>query len=490
MTNNNHDITIPQHGENPADVLQKIRALKEHDVHWKAGKVWSLVYYAGEEHDQLLKDAYNELFSTNYLNPLAFKSLHTMEQEVVRMTANMLHAPKEAVGVMSSGGTESILLAMFCYRQRAVKLLPGIKHPEVVAPATIHPAFDKAAEMFGMRMKKAAVNAQCKAIPGKMQELITANTILIVASAPCYPNGVADPIESIATIANQHNLPMHVDACIGGFMLPWVEKLGNPVPLWDFRVEGVSSISADVHKFGFGAKGASVLTYRSMDIMHHQFVISTDFPGGIYISPTLLGTRPGGAIAAAWAGMMHMGENGYMAMADQLMRGARLMKEGLAAIPSVTVVGEPCMNIVSYTTTNNKPDIFVVADQMEDKGWFVDRQQHPDSIHLTILPTNLQAIDQYLADLKDAVAIGLQHPEAAARGNAAMYGLMSRIPFRGMVERSVEKIMEDMYGQPYNGGKATEENTMQNIGANAFWMGQMSRFLAAWKRWKAFFRHK
>ena len=486
MNEINRNISLPSEGEHPDLILQQIKNMQQEDVAWKEGKVWSLVYYVNEEHDQLLKAAGSALFSSNYLNPLAFKSLHKMEQEVVHMTAQMLHGNEKAVGVMTSGGTESILLAMFCYRQRAKKLYPKIVKPEVVAPVTIHPAFDKAAEFFGLHLRKAPVDENRTAIPGAMEKLINKNTVLITASAPGYPNGVMDPIEAIAAIAARHHLPFHVDACIGGFMLPWVEKLGYELPAWDFRVKGVCSISADVHKFGFGAKGASVLTYQSMDYMRHQFIVTSDFPGGIYISPTLLGTRPGGPIASAWAGMKHLGENGYLSIAKKLMEGTQKLRSGLEAIHSIYIVGKPCMNIVSYTTRNNKPDIFVIADQMEEKGWMMDRQQFPDCIHLTVLPTNVDVIDQYLGDLKEAVAYAVEHREASAKGNAAIYGLMARIPFRGMVEKTVKKIMEDMYGVALEEETNSNEKTGNVIAESPAWMGRVNRFLSAWKRWKRF----
>lgn len=482
MSDINRTVAIPLEGEQPDLILQQIRNMKEEDVAWKKGRVWSLVYFADEEHDNLLKAASSELFSTNYLNPLAFKSLHKMEQEVVHMTADMLHGDDKAVGVMTSGGTESILLAMFCYRQRARHLHPRITRPEVVAPMTIHPAFDKAALLFGLKVRKAAVDENRSAVPEAMEKLINKNTILITASAPSYPNGVMDPIEAIAGIAERHHLPFHVDACIGGFMLPWVEKLGHEVSPWDFRVNGVTSISADVHKFGFGAKGASVLTYSSMDYLRHQFVVTTDYPGGIYISPTLLGTRAGGPIAAAWAGIKHLGEKGYLSLAKKLMAGVQQLHTGLTAMPGIRIVGNPCMNLISYTTDNNVPDIFVIADQMEDRGWMAERQQFPDCIHLTILPTNVEVIDQYLSDLKAAYTYAADHPEAEAKGNAAIYGLMARIPFRGMVKKSVKKIMEDMYGVRET--KEEEETKDNVITKNPAWMGIVNRLLAAWERWK------
>jgi len=480
------DIVIPPVGENPDSILEHIRKLKEEDVAWKEGKVWSLVYHADDIHDQLLKDASIELFTVNYLNPIAFKSLHRMEKEVVRMTTNMLHGDENSVGVMTTGGTESILLAMLCYRQRARKLYPHIIHPEVVTPTTIHPAFDKAAELFGMRLRKAPVDENEIAIPGALEKLINKNTILLVSSAPSYPHGAMDPIPIIGEMARRHRLPFHVDACIGGFMLPWVERLGYEMQPWDYRVDGVTSVSADIHKFGYGAKGASVLTYRSMDYLSYQFFITTDYPGGIYISPTLLGTRSGGPIAAAWAGMKHLGENGYLSIAKKLMDGTEKLRAGLSSIPGMIIVGKPVMNLVAYTTLNNHPDILVIADQLENKGWMVERQQHPDSIHLTILPTNVVVIDQYLLDLRQAVAYAIEHPEAAALGNAAFYGLMTRIPFRGMVEKSVKKIMETMYG-PIE----IKEETGDNIFPKApVWMGPANRLLISWAKLKRIFLSK
>ena len=490
MNTNTTTHTIPATGEKAEDILQHIDQIKQQDIDWKSGKAWSLVYHADDEHDELLKAASLKLFLANGLNPLAFKSLLLMEKEVVQMTANMLNGDAQTSGTMTSGGTESILLAMLCYRQIARKTKPRITQPEVVAPSTIHPAFDKAAMLFGLTMRKAQVEADCSANPATLESLITTNTILILASAPSYPNGVLDPIESIAAIALRHKLPMHVDGCIGAFMLPWVEQLGYTIRPWDFRVEGVTSISADVHKFGFGAKGASVLLYKSMEIMRHQFMISTDFPGGIYISPTLLGTRPGGAIAAAWAGMKHLGRNGYTAIAQKLMDATEKLHAGITSIPGFIIVGKPCMNILSYTTLHNKPDIFVVADCMEDKGWMMDRQQFPDCIHLTILPTNVDAIDAYLTDLKEAHEWAKNNRAASARGNAAVYGLMARIPFRGMVEKSVQKIMEEMYG---HSPETNEESNIQQgktVGQSNQFMGFISRFLSAWKRWQRFWKSK
>lgn len=473
MKTKTHPDSLPVQGISGYDLMKQLRERHHQDADWKAGKTWSLVYYAGEEHDHLLKQAYEEFFSENYLNPFAFKSLQNMEREVVRMTAGMLHGNEKAVGTMSSGGTESVLLAVYTYREWARHHHPHIKNPEIIAPQTIHPAFDKAAHLFGLLLHKTPVDEGRRAQPAEMEALINKNTILLVASAPSYPNGILDPIDPIATLAEKHRLPFHVDACIGGFMLPWMERLGIKIPHWDFRIPGVTSISADVHKFGFGPKGSSVILYRSMDYLKHQFIITTDYPGGIYISPTLMGTRPGGAIAAAWAGMNHLGESGYLSLAKKLMEATRRLKALLAKIPEIKIIGDPVMNIVSYSTEGDRPDIFVIADYLENKGWLVDRQQNPDCIHLTIMPTNAEVIDQYVNHLRSAIEFARGHPRAAGEGNAALYGLMARIPFRGMVEKNVRKLFEELYG-----GERSEQDATSEIRRPPGWMGMVSRFLA------------
>jgi sphinganine-1-phosphate aldolase len=471
---------LPAEGIPPAELMTEIRNMQDRDVAWTEGKAWSLVYSAGDEHDRLLKEVYESYFFANYLNPFAFDSLRRMEKEVVRMTADMLNGDENVVGTMSSGGTESILLALYTYREWARKHHPHIKHPEVVAPQTIHPAHDKAANLFGLHIRKAPVNQDQMAETAGMERMINKNTILMVASAPSYPNGILDPIVEIGELAQRHHLPFHVDACIGGFMLPWVEKLGAPLPPWDFRVPGVTSISADVHKLGFGAKGASIILYRNLSFLKHQFIITTDFPGGIYISPTLLGTRPGGPIAAAWAAMKHLGAKGYLEIARGLMGGRNRLMAALEVIPEIHVIGDPCMNIVSYTTHHNKPDIFAVADELESKGWLVDRQQFPDCIHLTVLPTNVPVIDAYVSDVKSSIEYAKAHPKAPGEGNAALYGMMSRIPFRSIVEKNVRHIFEAMYGETT---EELEEKPASDVIVEASgWMGMISRFLAWWKR--------
>jgi glutamate/tyrosine decarboxylase-like PLP-dependent enzyme len=423
-----------------------MQGFRHGDADWKDGKTWSLVYYAGEKHHEFLKKAHHLFFTENALNPMAFKSLKRMETEVVQMTASMLHGPETAVGTMTTGGTESVLMAVKAARDRARSLKPWIRRPEIVAPASAHVAFDKAVHYFGLKIRYADMGDDYRVKVPAMRRLINRNTVLLVASAPQYPHGVVDPIEAIGELAQEHGLPLHVDACIGGFILPWVEKLGYPVPVFDFRVPGVTSMSADLHKYGFAAKGASTVIYRDMSYLRHQFFVSTDWTGGIYASPSMTGTRAGGPIAAAWASLMAVGEDGFLDHTKRAMEASKKLQEGIRAMPELQIFGEPHATILSYGSRRKGIDTYAIADQMEDRGWSVDRQQKPASIHCTVTSNHTRIIDAYLADLRDAVAYVKEHPEVASRGNAAMYGMMAKVPFRGMVKHSVGKVMEAMYG--------------------------------------------
>jgi sphinganine-1-phosphate aldolase len=438
-------LRIPELPTDKDALLAEMEAMREGDADWQGARTWSMVYYAGDEHYALIKKAHNLFMSANGLNPIAFKSLKRMENEVVRMTASMLNGDDQTCGTMTSGGTESILMAVKAARDRAKRTKPWILRPEMVLPATIHVAFGKAAHYFGVTPKYVPVGPDHRASVKAMKKAIGRNTILIGASAPQYPHGIVDPIEELGAVAQAKGIPFHVDACFGGFMLPWLEKLGEPIPTWDFRVPGVTSVSADIHKYGYAAKGASVLVYRDISYLKYQFYVSTDWCGGIYASPSMAGTRPGGSIAAAWAALMGLGESGYLALAEKALECTRQLRVGVRAIPGLALVGEGHATVVAYQSDDEAVDVFAVADLMEAKGWTVDRQQFPNCVHLTVNAHNLLIVDEYLSDLRAAVEHVRSHPELAASGNAAMYGMMAKIPFRGMVKMSVQKIMEAMY---------------------------------------------
>ncbi|MCP4722166.1 MAG: aspartate aminotransferase family protein, partial [Desulfobacteraceae bacterium] len=273
--------------------------------------------------------------SSNGLNPMAFQSLKRFETEVVRMTADLLNGDDEVVGIMTSGGTESCLLAVKTYRDMARK--KGIKRPEMILPESAHVAWEKGAEYFNVKAIHVPLDKEYRMDVDKVKKAITRRTVMILGSAPGYPHGVVDPIESLGAVALEKNIPLHVDACVGGYLLPFVEKLGYPVPKFDFRVPGVTSISADTHKYGYSAKGASTILYRNMDILEHQMFVFTEWPGGIFASPGLLGTRPGSNIAAAWAAMQAMGEDGYLKNAKKIMDTTQKLIKGIGAIEGLEI---------------------------------------------------------------------------------------------------------------------------------------------------------
>ncbi len=439
-------IRIPETSQNHKSVLEQMQHYGQDDADWRGGRTWSLVYSLGEEHTQFLKEAHGMFFSENALNPLAFKSLKRFESEVVRMTASMLHGDENVVGTMTAGGTESCLLAVKTYRDRARAQRPWLRNPEMIVPESIHVAFEKGAHYFGVKPVRVPVDANYRVSADAVRKRVNRNTVLIVGSTPSYPFGVMDPIAELGAVAQQAGVPLHVDACLGGFMLPFVERLGHTVPPFDFRVPGVTSIAADVHKYGYSAKGASVVLYRNMDYLKHQFFVYTEWPGGIFISPALLGTRSGGPIAAAWAAMQALGVNGYTEQARIVMEATRKLTEGIAAIPGLKILGAPEMSVFAYASEDPALRMYVVGDLMEKKGWHVDRLQKPEALHAMVTPGHLDAADAFLGDLRAAVQEARANPNLAEQGNAAMYGIMAELPMRGMIKKNVLKIMEQMYG--------------------------------------------
>jgi glutamate/tyrosine decarboxylase-like PLP-dependent enzyme len=439
------------------EILAELAAMSAGDTDWRGGRVFSLVYRAGAGragHEELVARAHALYASTNLLNPMAFPSLRRMERELVEMAGALMHAPASLGGTVTSGGTESILVAVAAYRDRARRRKPWLRWPELVVPTTIHPAFDKAAHYFGVRLRKVPVGADLRADARAMARAIGWRTIGVVASAPQYPHGVVDPIAEIAAAAARAGVPMHVDACVGGFVLPWLEKLGRAVPAWDFRVPGVTSISADLHKFAYAGKGASLLLWRDAARIADQIFVATDFPGGIYASPTLLGTRPGGPIAAAWAALHALGDDGYLELTRAAAGAADALRAGIARIDGVQLLGRGDATIVAYTAGARGAQTFALADRLEARGWTVDRQHRPASIHLTVTANHAGAgiVDAYLADLRAAVAEVRAEPALAKRGTAPMYGMAAKLPVRGLVARNVRKLIADMYKPGALGG--------------------------------------
>jgi len=317
--------------------------------------------------------------------------------------------------------------------------------PEMVVPESVHVAWIKAARYFGVKIIYAPLKSDFRVDVEAVRKLINRRTILLVGSAPSYPHGVIDPIAQLSLLAQQHDIPLHVDACLGGFLLPFIEKNGMDVPQFDFRLPGVTSISADVNKYGFAAKGASTLIYRNMDYMKHQFFIDENWPGGVFASPALLGTRPGGSFAAAWAAMQALGEKGYRENASQIMEVTEKLQMGINAIAGLSIMGHPNMSVFGYYSTDSRVNIFAVGDQMEARGWHIDRIQRPEGLHMMVTPGHVKIIEGFLSDLAAAVETVRLNPDLAVKGSAAMYGMIAKLPFRGVIKKEVMKMMEELY---------------------------------------------
>lgn len=435
--------TLPVKGTSTDQVLQQLRGHRGEDVDWKSGRTFSLVYYAGEQVMQLLHDAYSMFMAENGLSPMAFPSLRDMENEVVAMTANMLHGGEGAAGSMTSGGTESIFMAMKTARQWARKHRPDIGRPKIVAPVSAHPAFIKAAHYLDMQIEFTPLREDWRADPEAMKAAVDDDTVILVGSAICYPYGVVDPVEEIAALADENGILMHVDACLGGFMLPFVSKLGYQVPTWDFQARGVTSISADVHKYGYAAKGASTVTYRDAELRKLQFYAYPDWPGGIYVTPTMAGARPGGAVAAAWAVMHHLGEEGYVKLAEAAMNATNRIRAGIESIDGLRVMGQPHMTVLAFDS--DQVDPFTVGSKMDARGWHLDRNQFPSALHIMVTPAHAEVTDELIEDLKQAVEEARKEPAGAAGGMAALYGAAAAMPDRGAVSDFAIDFMDSLY---------------------------------------------
>lgn len=416
-------VPLPTNSQSKQAVLDTMKAARDHDVKWREGRVFSLVFNAGDEVSDMLKEAYDLYFSENGLNPTAFPSLKKFETEVVSMVASLLHGDDEVVGNMTTGGTESLLMAVKTARDYA-QAVRKISQPEIVLPISAHPAFEKAAEYFDVKLVHVLTRPDFRADVSAMEAAITPNTILLVGSAPSYPQGVVDPIAELAQVAVRRDVLLHVDACVGGLMLPFVCKLGYPAPAFDFAIPGVTSISADLHKYGYAAKGASVILYRNSALRRHMFFSYINWAGGVYVSPTMTGTRPGGPIAAAWAIMNFLGEEGYLKLADVVMQTVRKIREGIAASPDVRVLGNPDMSVLSIGS--DKLDVYLIGDELTARGWHLDRQQFPPSLHMTIVPAHALVADQFLNDLRGAIE-AVKKPSVRKVTNKVMVSAANRL---------------------------------------------------------------
>lgn len=435
---------LPDCGRPPEEVLAELRGFGAGDPDYRQGRAWSLVYYLDEAYAKFLAEAYDAFSSANGLNPTAFHSLKRLETEIISATAGLLNGTPEVCGVVTSGGTESCLLAVKTYRDLA-RARRGVHRPEMILPVTAHVAWFKASEYFDVAVRLLPLDDRFRADVSRLERLVNRNTVMILGSAPEYPHGLVDPIEDMGEIAGRHDVPLHVDACVGGFILPFMAMNGARLPPWDYRVPAVTSISADLHKYGFASKGASTITYRNLDLLKHQMFVHQDWPGGVFASPALLGTRPGGAYAAAWAALQFFGKSGYRELARRTTDAFMRLRAGIDAIPELRVFGDPQGPLLSYGAKEKGFGIYAVGDQLEARGWQINRLQFPEGLHAMVTAKHVESVDAFLEDLRSAVMKVKTDPSLARTGHAATYGLMANVPLRGMVKRRVLDVFAGMY---------------------------------------------
>lgn len=405
---------LPAQGSTLGEVMDRLRALQVNDADYHNARTWGLIYNAGPDVDAVLTAAASHVLLENALNPFVFPSLKELQRDIVAIAADLLHGGEDCGGAMTSGGTESIFMAVKTARDR-MRTERGIKKGRIIVPRTAHPAFAKAAHLLDLDWVQMPLGDDLRTHASALEGMITDDTVLVVGSAPAYPFGMIDPIPEMARIAAEAGVPFHVDACLGGFMLPFLERLGYDIPAWDFRVPGVSSISADLHKYGYATKGASVILHRPKSNFRYQVFQFDNWPGGLYGTQAFLGTKPAAPIGAAWAVLHYLGEEGYLRLAQETMAATQRLIAGLREMDGVHIWGQPDMTVLAIGSQVH--DIFAVGDTLNERGWHFDRQEGPPALHLMVSPRHRLVVDEFLADLRYA----LRH-HAASSATAATYG--------------------------------------------------------------------
>jgi glutamate/tyrosine decarboxylase-like PLP-dependent enzyme len=375
--------------------------LGKDDVDWRRGRTAVYVFNAGEDVLRVAREAYGLYQSENALGPAAFPSLARMEKDVVSVGLGLLNAPDGACGDMTSGGSESIFLAVKTCRDQARARGVDAAGGEILAPQSVHPAFEKAAHYLGLRVVRVPVGENYRADVGAMADAVTDRTLMLVGSAPCFPYGVVDPIDALGDLAAERDLWLHVDACVGGYFAPFARMNGIELPAFDFSVPAVRSISADLHKYGYASKGASTVFHRSEEQRAFQVFSFDDWPAGGMTTPTAAGTRPGGAVACAWAVLHYLGVEGYRAKARVVTDTREKLMREIRAMDGLRTFGEPQLGLFTYGSDELDP--FAIWALLAKRGWFTGLVTQPRGIHLMLSPAHAEVADDYLEDLRAAV---------------------------------------------------------------------------------------
>ncbi|ORZ13636.1 sphingosine-1-phosphate lyase [Absidia repens] len=440
-----HHHRLPANGLTQDQVMESLRRLQNIKcADWKSGKVSGTVYHGGEDLTELLAEAYRLFAVANPLHPEVFPGIRRMEAESVAMVLHMYNAPSTGCGTMTSGGTESIMMACKTYRDM-YKDIKGIYYPEMVVPVTIHAAFMKAAEYFNIKLILVPVDPTTYKVDIKrMNNAITRNTIMIAGSAVNFPHGIDDDIVALGQLALKHKIGFHVDCCLGSFIMPFLEKAGLPTTSFDFRVDGVTSISCDTHKYGFAAKGSSIIMYRHPSIRKYQYFLSADWTGGIYASPSVAGSRPGALIAGCWAALMKMGEDGYLDTCKQIIDTRQKIQRGIESIPQLHIKGNPIGPVVAFGSKGSM-NIYDVGDKLSSRGWNISPLQNPPALHVSVTLLWVNSAEQFVKDLKESVDELVADPDCGNGSTASIYGTAASIPDKSIVEDVAASFIDLLY---------------------------------------------
>jgi sphinganine-1-phosphate aldolase len=429
---------LPDHGVSREEILAEISQMaKEEDAKGDSGRVSGSIYSGDHDHYGFLTEAYGHFAHANVLQRDMYPSATKMESEIIAMTAEMLHGDADTSGLITSGGTESLVTAMLTYREWGRKR-KGIDRPQVIMPVTGHPAMNKAFHYFGIELISAPVTDGFVVDVDFVRDHITSNTVALVGTAGTYPHGLIDPITELGQLALEREIGLHVDGCLGGFILAWAEDCGyHPTP-FDLRVPGVTSISADTHKYGYALKGSSVLLFRPKSLRREQYFIVSGWPGGMYSSPSMGGSRSGGLISATWAAMLALGKDGYRAIATEIFATAGKIKDAVRGRPELSLIGDSLFNVAFRADPSSTAgpgggpiDIFHVNDSLASNGWRMNGLQLPPALHFCITRPNTQPgiADAFTEDLATAVEYA-KHPPQPIPRSGALYGAGGQVPDR------------------------------------------------------------
>ena len=430
-------LQLPTRGRSAQSIQQELDEFaKKENQTWQKGQVSGAVYGGEIQHTELMAKVYQAYVWSNPLHPGLWPKVNQCEAEVIAMTADMLHAP-ESFGSLTSGGTESIILAVRAHLNFYGKKR-SIQYPEIICGTSAHASLRKACDMFGIRLVSLDVNDykhNYTLRPSQVKNFITSNTIMIFASAPGFPQGCVDPIPALSQLALDYDIGLHVDACLGGFVLPFCAD----APLFDFRNKGVTSMSADTHKYGYASKGTSVVLYRSRELRRSQYFAYPHWTGGMYVTPTLAGSRAGALAACAWASMVSIGKEGYQSRVEEIVQAARKIAEGVQSIKGLTLLtAQPVFMVVCFgwEAEDEIGGIYRVQDAMESKGWSLNSLQAPASVHVCVTLQMVPHVDRFLKDLEESVEkASSEGKEGLTKGSAGVYGAGKKISFVSCVRK-------------------------------------------------------